>query len=248
MAYAGSGMMICDDCGKYQRYSLKGCGCGKGHQGSEGFEPRCNACGDFGEIPHGEGDMVPCEMCQFTNGLPRPVVVRFAEDMEQRLLENDHKGGWGRESKQHLVNLLTKATTDLMIAMKNNEPMQLITTRCADVANITMMIADNEQNDTWPKNGIVIQNIDTGLYVKVYDFEDSEEYLFKYVDTVAHAERYEDLNQALSVAYHYMEAGRRYRVIDFDNGGIQYVLQPIGWVVETEGVEGMAIPADRSQE
>lgn len=112
--------------------------------------PRCIVCQDDKTVDNGMGDAIPCEMCQFVHGLPRPVVVRFADDMEQRLLENDHRGGWHMEGKEYMGDLLTKAVSDLLLSLGSDASAQLVTTRAADVANIAMMIADNEQMRAWP--------------------------------------------------------------------------------------------------
>lgn len=206
--------------------------------------PRCVTCNDDAVVDNGIGEKIPCEMCQFVHGLPRPVVVRFADDMEQRLLENDYKGSWRNESKQNLADLLTKAATDLLIAISQNEGAQLVTTRAADVGNIAMMIANNEQTGAWLKSGVVIQDIETGLFLK-HDGTDRLDFPFYYVARADKAERYERLSHALYVAYWMGEIGQKYRVIDYDHGGAQYVHAGGGqWV--PEGVtEAVGIPAER---
>lgn len=207
--------------------------------------PRCVVCQDDKTVDNGAGEAIPCEMCQFVNGLPRPVVVRFADDMEQRLLENDHKGGWHGITKQIMADLLAKASSDLLLSLASNAPVQYVTTRAADVANLAMMIADNEQTGAWPKVGQVIQDIDNGKYLK-HDGTESDTFPFVFVDRPDQAEKYEDLGHALHVARYYTEVGHKYRVIDYDAGGVQYVLTDPWtdtWAIEQEGIEALAIPA-----
>lgn len=210
--------------------------------------PRCVVCQDDKVIDNGAGEYIPCEMCQFIHGLPRPVVVRFADDMEQRLQENDHKTGWHGESKQYMANILSKAASDLLLSLVSNAPVQYVTTRAADVANIAMMIADNEQTGAWPKVGQVIQNIGTGKFLKYTDEDCGDsDFHFVYVDRADQAEKYESLQHALYVAYWHSEIGQRYRVIDYDAGGVQYIVLHGNWVIEQPGMEADAVPADKSQ-
>lgn len=211
-------------------------------------EPRCVVCQDEGMIDNNMGEMIPCEMCQFIHGLPRPVVVRFADDMEQRLRENDHKGGWSGGSKQHMANILAKATGDLLQSLKDNQTVQHVTTRAADVANIAMMIANNEQSGLWPKKGYVIQEITTGKYAK-HDGSNNADFPFVYVDRADHAESYVTLDHALYVAFWAMEIGKQYRVIDFDHGGVQYIHIGGGnWKTENSTDTSEPIPHQRTTE
>lgn len=216
----------------------------------EVMEPRCVVCHDDGVVDNGAGENIPCDMCQFVNGLPRPSVVRFADDMEQRLRENDHKGGWSRETKQHMANIMARAVQDLLLSLVSNASVQYVTTRAADVANIAMMIADNEQSGAWPAQGQVIQDIDNGKYLK-YNSEQPdrfpylEDFPYIHVDRANKAEQYEFLEHAMQAAVLYGEAGRRYRIIDFDAGGIQYIMSGGQWVIEQPGIEADALPAER---
>ena len=70
------------------------------------------------------------------------VVLRFAEVMELKLLENSHKQGWGQLSPKWLLNRLRQETRELEGALKTGTP-ELIAREAADVANFAMMIADN---------------------------------------------------------------------------------------------------------
>lgn len=216
----------------------------------ETAQPRCEYCNDELEVPtgvvHGSiTEYMPCYMCQYTDGLPRPVIVRFSEDMEQRLLENDYRGGWDKESKQSMANQLAKATGDLLKAMVDNEGMQFMTTKAADVANIAMMIANNEQLGAWPKKGYVIQDIDTGKFAK-HSGEKGQDFPFIYVDRADQAESYENLDHALYVGFWHMEVGRKYRVIDYDHGGVQYVHVGGGnWALEGAEAQAVTLPMGR---
>lgn len=79
----------------------------------------------------------------------RPAVRWFAEQMEAKLRENDHKGGWiGHDG---LLTRLREETDELYDAIvrheagviaPNTHPDQ-VTREAADVANFAMMIADN---------------------------------------------------------------------------------------------------------
>lgn len=77
--------------------------------------------------------------------VPRKPVMEFAHDMEKQLKANDHKGGWMQEHWCDLVTgleiSLEKLKKELMKMPKHNE--YEVTTRCANIANFAMMIADN---------------------------------------------------------------------------------------------------------
>jgi NTP pyrophosphatase (non-canonical NTP hydrolase) len=89
----------------------------------------------------------------------RPVVVSFAEQMEKKLRENDHKGGWDDEPVGWLLRRLGQEVTELRRAMKRLAATRHATydqrgsaklaahrkevvRESADVANFAMMIAD----------------------------------------------------------------------------------------------------------
>jgi hypothetical protein len=94
---------------------------------------------------------------KLTLGDIRPEVQAFALLMEEKLRENDFKGGWQRdnpkgdlfrrlmEEADELRTLLTVARVDIhappYMAMTKDE--RILTGReCADIANFAMMIAD----------------------------------------------------------------------------------------------------------
>lgn len=85
---------------------------------------------------------------------PRKEVAWFAQEMERKLRENDHKDGWQGCRIGNLFHGLRKECDELLLA---THPLQLDTMQeklsqedateiireCADVANFAMMIADN---------------------------------------------------------------------------------------------------------
>jgi NTP pyrophosphatase (non-canonical NTP hydrolase) len=74
----------------------------------------------------------------------RPAVAWFAQAMERKLRENDHKGGW-LDDKCDLAFLLGKLTeerSELTRAIRERGTPEQCLDEAADVANIAMMIAD----------------------------------------------------------------------------------------------------------
>ena len=79
----------------------------------------------------------------------RPEVQAFAEAMELKLRENDHKGGWKNckfhylDGKLHIELLeMERAYWCLLGDAKNKEKLAELCMECADIANYVMMIAD----------------------------------------------------------------------------------------------------------
>ncbi|WP_144940144.1 hypothetical protein [Paenibacillus sp. 32O-W] len=83
----------------------------------------------------------------------RKEVQWFAQQMEERLKANDHKGGWDRETIEWLKERLFQNYRDLETSILNIRAWQEngdLTDReinrligdCADIANRAMMIAD----------------------------------------------------------------------------------------------------------
>ncbi|MBK5474390.1 hypothetical protein JFU54_28820 [Bacillus sp. TH19] len=76
----------------------------------------------------------------------RNEVIWFAECMESKLQENDHKGGWKQCGKYWLFERMQEEITELLQELSRfgndakNEDM--IIRECADIANFAMMIAD----------------------------------------------------------------------------------------------------------
>ncbi len=77
---------------------------------------------------------------------PRPEIQRFAEWMELRLRENDHKQHWTNLSAFSLLPKLKAEVVELVAATDPHHPggncHEEITREAADVANYAMMIAD----------------------------------------------------------------------------------------------------------
>jgi len=68
----------------------------------------------------------------------REPVKWFAQQMEQQLKANDHKGGWDNCSMQYLLERLEEETHELTACSNEEQVIQ----ECADIANFAMMIAD----------------------------------------------------------------------------------------------------------
>lgn len=70
----------------------------------------------------------------------------FAERMESKLKENDHKGGWDGCNLYWLVERLKEETNELLCEINIHrdlgENRQSIIRESADIANFAMMIAD----------------------------------------------------------------------------------------------------------
>lgn len=86
--------------------------------------------------------------------LPEPEGLRepvrwFAELMEVKLRENDHKGGWQDCSLDWLVERLYEEAKELWVEIDRVEPeADQIVREATDVANFAMMIADNARRAT----------------------------------------------------------------------------------------------------
>jgi len=76
--------------------------------------------------------------------LPRSVLAAFVQAMEERLLANDHKGGWHRMSYEELLLRALEELSELSVALRTKQPPNALLREAADVANFVMMIADNE--------------------------------------------------------------------------------------------------------
>jgi NTP pyrophosphatase (non-canonical NTP hydrolase) len=76
----------------------------------------------------------------------RPAVQWFAEQMERKLRENDHKGGWENENIYWLWERLREESKELIYAVNLTRDLHAdpenIVRESADVANFAMMIAD----------------------------------------------------------------------------------------------------------
>lgn len=74
----------------------------------------------------------------------RQSVATFAQAMEEKLRENDHKGGWRACDMQYLSMRLTQEREELRRAVERGDSEEVLR-EAADVANFCMMIADNIQ-------------------------------------------------------------------------------------------------------
>ena len=74
--------------------------------------------------------------------IPRRQVAWFAEQMEQQLALNDHKGGWDGCSTEWLLTRLLEEARELSITLTDDSSPERIFAEAADVANFAMMIAD----------------------------------------------------------------------------------------------------------
>ncbi len=76
----------------------------------------------------------------------RPEVAAFAQAMERKLRENDHKGGWKDEDVWALFTRLRKdETAELVSAVysyQHDGSPGCVLDEAADVANFCLMIAD----------------------------------------------------------------------------------------------------------
>ena len=75
----------------------------------------------------------------------REQVRWFAEQMELKLKESDHKGGWDGTGIYELIYRLQGETEELVKAVDSwieGKPAKNIIEESADVANFAMMIAD----------------------------------------------------------------------------------------------------------
>jgi NTP pyrophosphatase (non-canonical NTP hydrolase) len=73
-------------------------------------------------------------------------VAWFTEQMEQKLKENRHKGGWSKCERWWLIKRLKEEVYELDLSMgRHLSNSEEIIREAADVANFAMMIADNEK-------------------------------------------------------------------------------------------------------
>ena len=93
-----------------------------------------------------------------TNGKASPVegvvsrrwrqeVITFADAMEKKLKENDHKRGWRHMSLQYLSMRLTQEREELRRAVEIGD-YNTVLQEAADVANFAMMLADTVKHKT----------------------------------------------------------------------------------------------------
>jgi hypothetical protein len=80
------------------------------------------------------------------NDRPRAAVRWFADQMEKKLKENDHKGGWGNMSFDELYLRMKKEAQELLAADMMHKSPETIIGESADTANFCLMIADLHAN------------------------------------------------------------------------------------------------------
>jgi hypothetical protein len=83
----------------------------------------------------------------------RPVVLWFAQQMELRLRENDHKGGWHEMDPSNLVMRAQDELSELEDAVdehpmddddpENADANAACIREAADIANMVLMVADH---------------------------------------------------------------------------------------------------------
>ena len=79
----------------------------------------------------------------------RQSVATFAQAMEEKLRENDYKGGWKGCDMQYLSMRLTQEREELRKAVERGDPTEVLR-EAADVANFCMMIAEKVARDVEP--------------------------------------------------------------------------------------------------
>lgn len=85
----------------------------------------------------------------------RPEIQWFAEQMERKLQENDHKPGWKEDSIESLLWTLEGKYSKLYLAslftfegLKREGTYEKLVSELIDVGNYAMMIADNANRKT----------------------------------------------------------------------------------------------------
>jgi NTP pyrophosphatase (non-canonical NTP hydrolase) len=73
---------------------------------------------------------------------PRAEVAWFAEQMELKLRENDHKPHWRGSDIEYLHKRLQEEVDELMYELHSPLNEERVVKEAADVANFAMMIAD----------------------------------------------------------------------------------------------------------
>ena len=75
-------------------------------------------------------------------GSCRTSVNWFAEQMELKLRDNDHKGGWARCEHSWLLDRLKQEVVELEKELDQVDNQENVIKEAADVANFALMIAD----------------------------------------------------------------------------------------------------------
>lgn len=69
-------------------------------------------------------------------------VQAFAREMEEKLSQNRHKGGWLTDDPLALLHRVMEEVVELQHAIDQGAPSGEIIEEAADVANMAMMVAD----------------------------------------------------------------------------------------------------------
>ncbi len=77
----------------------------------------------------------------------RKALLWFGKKMEEALRWNDYKGGWENCSNEYLIAKLNEEVDELKQAIWMGKSGDMIMQEAADVANIAMMLADNNKPD-----------------------------------------------------------------------------------------------------
>jgi len=89
---------------------------------------------------------------------PRESIMRLARLMEQKLQENDYKGGWGNDTPKEILSKLYNEVHELDTAYNDQQGIERVVLEGADVANYTMMfierVADEFLTATMRKQGL----------------------------------------------------------------------------------------------
>jgi NTP pyrophosphatase (non-canonical NTP hydrolase) len=75
----------------------------------------------------------------------RKSVIRFSEAMEEKLAENDSKGGWDTCTVDFLLLKLQEEYAEVIEAVRSGSTKKDLTRECADLANICMMLSEQYQ-------------------------------------------------------------------------------------------------------
>lgn len=84
-------------------------------------------------------------------GVVRKAVVDFTFPMESRLRSNDDRGGWEDCSLRYLLEAIHANINDIKSVVgevATKERVQVVVGSCTDIANFSMMIADNAEYRT----------------------------------------------------------------------------------------------------
>ncbi|AXN39833.1 nucleoside triphosphate pyrophosphohydrolase family protein [Peribacillus butanolivorans] len=72
----------------------------------------------------------------------RKSVISFSEVMEEKLAENDSKGGWDTCTVDFLLLKLQEEYAEVIEAVRSGSTIKDVSRECADLANICMMLSE----------------------------------------------------------------------------------------------------------